>query len=94
MAVQKDGKIIAAGGSGGAFALVRYSTSGKLDASFGKGGKVLTALGSTSAVALQPDGKIVAVVHAGGPVLVRYTTRGKLDTSFGSDGEVEANLGG
>ena len=49
--VQADGKIVAAGGGSrtGAFAdfaLARYTTRGRLDASFGRGGKVLTDFGS------------------------------------------------
>ena len=43
VAVQKDGRIVTAGRSyaGGSadFALVRYTTSGKLDASFGRAGR-------------------------------------------------------
>ena len=76
------------------FALVRYDTSGSLDTTFGSGGKVLTNFGSSSldvanAVAIQPDGKIVAagVSDAGTTrdfALVRYNTDGSLDTSFGS----------
>ena len=44
--IQKDGRIVAAGWSmtagSGDFALVRYTAAGKLDPSFGQGGKVLT----------------------------------------------------
>src|SRR5262249_17951851 len=42
LAIQSDGKIVAAGYAGFRFALVRYSTDGSLDAGFGIGGKVTT----------------------------------------------------
>ena len=101
VALQQDGKIVAAGsageniGAGENFALARYTASGKLDASFGSGGKVLTDLGGKdvpSAVAVQGDGKIVVAgsIDTGGisVALVRYTTDGKLDTGFGTGGKV------
>ena len=108
VAVQKDGKIVVAGISNAIdeddFALVRYTTSGKLDTSFGKGGKVLTTIGTNSddgaeAVAVQADGKIVVVGYSDANgnyrfALVRYTTSGKLDASFGRGGKVLADLGG
>jgi uncharacterized delta-60 repeat protein len=42
--IQPDGKIVAAGGGAGYFVLARYSPSGKLDPTFGRGGKVQTTL--------------------------------------------------
>src|SRR2546425_858379 len=69
VAVQPDGKILAAGyvfssaATNYDFALVRYLPDGSLDAGFGMNGKVATDFyGSTDvarAVALQPDGRIV-----------------------------------
>ncbi len=103
VAVQSDGKILAAGSAdGGAsgldFALVRYNADGSLDASFGTGGKVLTALGNATdriyAIKLQADGKILAggetAAGATGQdfALVRYNADGSLDTSFGTGGTV------
>lgn len=85
VAIQADGKIVAAGrtfGSDYRFALTRYNANGSLDTSFGAGGKVTTtAIGvggseEAHAVAIQSDGKIVAAGFA--PVvgddfaLVRY----------------------
>ncbi len=71
IALQADGKIIAAGASSiGAisdFALTRYHADGTLDDTFGSDGKALTHfLGNDAAldVALQPDGKIVAVGYS------------------------------
>jgi uncharacterized delta-60 repeat protein len=70
-AIQPDGKIVIGGSASGKkqkfgnFAMQRYKTNGVLDNSFGKGGKVITeinnAISSINAIAIQPDGKIVAV---------------------------------
>jgi uncharacterized delta-60 repeat protein len=72
IAVQADGKVIAAGRAqssiGNFFALVRYNSDGSIDNSFDTDGKVLTPFlstsGSTSAylnsLAIQEDGKIIA----------------------------------
>ena len=68
LALQPDGKLVVAGssnnGSNNDFAAVRYQANGTLDATFGTGGKVTTAVGSgndgANAVAIQADGKIVA----------------------------------
>jgi uncharacterized delta-60 repeat protein len=47
VAIQRDGKIVAAGlGNGYDFALARYTARGSLDRSFGRGGKVLTDFGA------------------------------------------------
>jgi uncharacterized delta-60 repeat protein len=74
VALQPDGKIVAAGNAGGNgfnidFALARYDGGGNLDPTFGIGGKATTDFMNRSgdfarAVALQPDGKIVAVGEA------------------------------
>jgi len=76
LAVQGDGKIVAAGLAGNAVsqiwdvALLRYNTNGTLDLPFGgtNTGMVVTDIGSSSnyanAVALQTDGKIVVVGNA------------------------------
>jgi uncharacterized delta-60 repeat protein len=105
VAVQPSGKVVVAGGSSASgspdFALVRYDQDGSLDPSFGSGGKVLTDFGAVDgarAVAIQPNGKIVAGgesgnTSAGGPgsfefALARYNADGSLDSSFGSDGVV------
>jgi uncharacterized delta-60 repeat protein len=68
LALQPDGKIVAAGtshqgDSGFDFSLARYHANGALDASFGDGGWVTTDFGTPNdlgqGVALQADGKIV-----------------------------------
>src|SRR5438876_8573978 len=64
----QGGKIVAVGYANndtqGVFALARYNPDGSLDATFGAGGTVTTAIGTISdfanAVAVQGDGKIVA----------------------------------
>ncbi len=82
LALQSDGKIIAAGTdfvdfnpgdmSDTDFALARYNPDGNLDTSFGNGGTVTTdflgAEDDASSVLIQPDGKIVAVGSANSPL--------------------------
>ena len=102
LGIQSDGKIVAAGGSSSNFALVRYNTDGTLDTSFGTGGKVTTAVGTSNdaayALSIQSDGKIVAAGSSYNGsnndfTIVRYNTDGTLDTSFGTGGEVITAIG-
>jgi uncharacterized delta-60 repeat protein len=95
LAVQTDGKIVAAGRSFTLFALARYMPNGRLDATFGTGGKALPKVGGddydvAEAVATQVDGKIVVVGWTGprfpGAIVARLTSRGRFDPSFGSGG--------
>ena len=99
VAIQPDGRIIAAGRSvhrGCHFAIVRYTKAGSLDPTFGRGGKVLGDVGTPgnfiAALTLQRDGKLVAAGGAGVSPTVfataRYTPRGRLDPGFGSGGVV------
>jgi uncharacterized delta-60 repeat protein len=94
VAIQNDGKIVAAGSVQIGFALARYNSNGTLDTSFGDGGKVTTGFGGwndyASAVAIQSDGKIVAAGQAEvyGFALARYNSDGTLDASFGNGGKV------
>jgi uncharacterized delta-60 repeat protein len=104
VAVQADGKILAAGyvldGSHGDMLVARFNDDGTLDGSFGTGGVVKIPAADQSiaqAIALQSDGKIVV----GGGVVVNeeldYDFRvarllpadGELDSTFGEDGIVE-----
>jgi hypothetical protein len=71
IAIQRDGRIVAAGGGGpNSFALARYK-DGVLDPGFGHDGKVLTdfdGFGTAGAVAIRPNGKIIAAGSGyGGP---------------------------
>jgi uncharacterized delta-60 repeat protein len=113
VAIQADGKIVVAGASydphtgASRFGLARYTVRGHLDPTFGRGGRLLTRFGtgrnsaSVSELAIQPDGKLVAVgrwirTPIDGPVrfaLARYTVRGRLDPSFGRGGKVVTSFG-
>jgi len=48
VAIDARGRIVAAGGSGGAFALARYHRDGALDGSFGSSGKLRTSIGNAT----------------------------------------------
>ncbi len=64
--LQTDGRIVVSGpsynGSDNDFALVRYNSNGSLDNTFGSGGKVTTAIGSSNdqdgSVAIQADERL------------------------------------
>jgi uncharacterized delta-60 repeat protein len=91
----------------------RVLNAGDLDPTFGNGGKVTTNIGvpftnadtfdSATAVAIQPDGKIIAVGNTalnrttngnGDFALVRYNADGSIDGSFGIFGKVDTDVGG
>ena len=107
VAIQTDGKIVAAGmglsGSPSYFALTRYNTNGSLDNTFGIGGIVSTSIGSTSdadadAIAIQTDGKIVVAGQGKNGAqhhfaLTRYNTNGSLDNTFGIGGIISTSIG-
>jgi uncharacterized delta-60 repeat protein len=98
VAVQPDGNIVLAGWVGArGFTVLRYTSRGSLDLSFGKDGIVQTPFeywGFAGAVALQPDGKIVVAGVSCGCTdtvlsqftLARYTPNGSPDPTFGQDG--------
>lgn len=110
--VQPDGKILVAGGAFPLFTflgnmeLVRYNPDGSLDASFGDGGIVTTVFAHGSyafALALQPDGKILAAgtdfVNFSSEAnsdtdfaLARYQADGSPDFGFGSSGQVTTDF--
>ncbi len=75
------------------FATVRLMANGSLDTTFSFDGKFVHRLpGRNFSVAegalVQPDGRIVVVGFAGGPIfeMVRYTSDGLVDTTFGPNG--------
>ncbi len=84
--------------------LVKYSSNGTLDQSFGTNGFVNTGLidwrftSGQSSLTVQPDGKILisgrdTTAILGGfannePFLLRYNSNGSLDGSFGDDGSL------
>src|SRR3954447_19040998 len=107
VAVQPDGKIVVGGSvrapadspAGGDFALARYNADGTLDSSFSDDGKQTTAFAGSSndfgsAVAVQPDGKIVVGGYVKAPAdsgeadfaLARYNGDGTIDSLFSGDG--------
>lgn len=100
LAVTPDGHLVAAGFVNGEqrgdMLLARFRPDGAVDTTFGEEGFTVTAPpGSRSerlrGVALQPDGKIVAVGQVAlGPsgdfAVVRYTVDGTLDDSFAAGG--------
>ena len=109
--IQADGKIVLSGiitpddGRGPLLSLARINQDGSLDKStFGIDGKVTTPLfdfdNSHSALALQPDGKIVltGTVFKNGGIdgnlaVVRFNSNGSLDTLFGGTGIVNTDFG-
>jgi uncharacterized delta-60 repeat protein len=107
VAVQGDGKIVAAGwcytGATNDFCLARYNPDGSLDTGFDGDGKVTTAIRTggdlASDVILQGDGKIVAAGNCYADInsdfcLARYSPDGSLDTGFDGDGKVTTAIGG
>lgn len=96
MAVQPDGKIVVAGGSGQADpggrefgAVARCLPNGRLDRSFGDGDGVVLVRQQQpfTAVALQKNGRILVTSPLGGRAgLTRLLPSGKLDKSFGEGG--------
>ena len=102
LAVQPNGRIVTAGGGqvppGGnpnnGLAVTRHLPDGRLDPSFGGGDGVVerfTEEGTdATALALQPDGKILVAGSAGISTsavhVTRYLANGELDLDFGDDG--------
>jgi uncharacterized delta-60 repeat protein len=111
LALQRDGRVLLAGSSGRVYyvatrlAVARLRADGRLDRSFGTGGRRLLLPsphgGSADAVAPQADGRIVVAGHvwtdkdrnSSDWLLVRYGRRGGLDPSFGRGGLVVSRLG-
>lgn len=91
VAVAHDGAILAAGGLGSC-GLVRYSSGGLPDPTFGTEGRVdLEAVGlpRASVISLAPGGDIVVGgwnPTSGGVEFARFTPDGRLDPTFGTGG--------
>jgi|SRR5688572_4019963 len=110
IAIQADGKIVAAGysyvpsTSTRDFAVLRYNANGTLDTTFSGDGRLVTNLGAGDQafeVAIQPNGKIVTsgqICFGDGAIcdvaLVRYNAGGALDTTFSGDGKQTSDFGG
>jgi uncharacterized delta-60 repeat protein len=110
VAIQSDGKIVVGGtqhSPPSSFVLARFTVAGAADATFGNNGIVSTAFGggcnecggSISDLAIQADGKIIAVgltinLSVADWGMIRYNTNGSLDTTFGTGGKVTTDFGG
>jgi uncharacterized delta-60 repeat protein len=103
VALEPDGKIVAAGAGGAYFTVARYDAAGQLDPSFGSGGTVAVNLAIHSGptrLALQPDGKVVLAGTRTGAsggfsadfVVARFNADGSPDAGFGSGGTVVTDL--
>jgi uncharacterized delta-60 repeat protein len=105
--IQTDGKIILAGssvlGNQQQFAMLRYTTSGNLDSTFGNAGKVLTPIANSisfgNQMVIQNDGKIVIAGYSSINIgisydfaLIRYLNNGTIDSSFGTNGVVLTDM--
>lgn len=99
IALQADGKIVIAGGTGLDFAVFRLTSNGYLDPTFDGDGRALTDFaGQTDdafALAIRPDGRIVVAGttfnRAAGTdqdfALAQYFADGSLDPAFGVGGK-------
>ncbi len=107
IAIQTDGKIIAAGHSFDSLgysdiALIRYNTNGSLDTTFGMGGVIITSISNNSdyanGIAIQANGEILTTgayydSSSNDFVTVSYETNGDLDNGFGTGGIVMTHFG-
>jgi uncharacterized delta-60 repeat protein len=99
LAVQQDGKVIAAGTTHNDFYVCRFSTNGSIDGSFGGSlGKAVSLTSSNSdyiyACIVQDDGKILVAGSADANLgLARFNTNGTLDNTFGTNGTTVTDLG-
>jgi uncharacterized delta-60 repeat protein len=100
VAVQPDGKIIAAGprGFSSGFALARYNPDGSLDSGFGSGGFLVEGFHGLpspglNAIKIQPDGKLLVGGYADEWLyqpcaMARFNADGTPDASFGDHGKL------
>jgi uncharacterized delta-60 repeat protein len=107
LALQPDGKIVlvgatAAGGRNG-WGLIRLGPRGRLDPTFGVGGKVVTSFGpgydEADAVAVQINGKLVVAGRIGSDTkddigVMRFKPGGAHDRTFGAGGRVLTDVAG
>lgn len=103
VAVQADGKIVAAGycmvNNRDIYALVRYNIDGSLDSTFSEDGIIILGFGiysgKISNVQCQPDGKIVVggILSDHSIEIIRYNTNGTPDSTFSGDGIITGLYG-
>ena len=76
---------------------IGWGQAGSFDSSFSQDGKTITKFNQPAtlhAMALQSDGKIIAVGTTNGLyTIVRYNTNGSTDKSFGDKGTVKSLRG-
>lgn len=111
VAIAADGSILVGGyvvratdGTASGFLVARFRPDGRLDTTFGTGGRVIVASGGgytnyAHKLLVQSDGKIVVVgSRVKNPdadfMMVRLNANGALDTGFGSGGIVTTEFGG
>jgi uncharacterized delta-60 repeat protein len=103
VAVQTDGKILAAAPANLALTVFRFNNNGSVDSTFGSNGTTAIQPGelflapASGGIALEPDGRIlVATGHnegGGQRIVARLLANGQLDSTFGSNG-VAPTFGG
>ncbi|HEX8565143.1 MAG TPA: FG-GAP-like repeat-containing protein [Pyrinomonadaceae bacterium] len=101
LAIQSDGRIIVFGYISDSnqnpqeSALVRYTSSGTLDTSFGVNGIVKTPFsdaGAFSAGHLQSDGKLLIASRSDGFSVLRFQTRDKAQFDYDGDGRADISV--
>jgi uncharacterized delta-60 repeat protein len=99
IAVQENDRIVAAGARNGAFTVMRYTAMGELDPTFSDDGIATASFSeedSAYGVAIQPDGKIVAVgtmAFGEAVAIARFTSGGALDATFSGNGKARTRAG-
>ena len=103
MAIQTDGKIVAAGfsqsmgGSSTSFLLSRYNSNGTPDAAFGNNGFKSTNIGTNFnfgiSVAIKNDGRIAVGGTNNNFAIVLYKNNGNPDSSFANNGVQITSIG-
>jgi len=101
LALQSDGKILVAAGFGNPSIMVRFTSDGQLDTSFGSGGVVNLQNPGPTQMAVQSDGKILVASGAAGRLVLdpqppadqagtiaRYNSNGTPDKTFAASGVV------
>jgi len=99
LAIQQDGKIVVVGARNinqDSF-ILRYNTNGSLDTTFNVTGTKIINYSPNSdflmSLAIQPDGKIVAVGNSNNATVVsRFLSNGNFDTTFIGGGTIPYNL--
>lgn len=101
VAIQPDGKIVAAGFSDQSLAVARYLANGANDVSFNGFGKVTVPNASGRAVVVQADGRIVVAGLGYAPnsanvdvTVVRFEANGTLDNSYATNGRADLDVSG